>query len=453
VAGEPDFSGYCMIALYPPADVAAALAIDDGLDPAEIHCTIAYTGNAADVDPELLNAAAAALASRAPVEATVSGHARFTGDDEQDVIVALADAAALDELRGDALGILAAAGIEVPRDHGYTAHLSMAYVDAADPDPVGRLDAFPVTFAAITAKHGKDRTDYPFTGTAAPLEAFTNEATLILGQLDGVWAVVFDRRDKKIARHTRKILAAWKDCAATLDIRHLVRDYRHWAGLAADLAVAVATADLAAFTAGWLRAILTRPGYQDLADAVADAVRVAMAEGEAAALALAAAQAGHEGFAIAAAYRDAYKALAALAGLDELAADWAERMITGAGTDVARRLAKLAAEGAAEREMVAQAERVLLRECRSPRFYAGEAMHTGFAHGAIALYQAEGVPELSWVTAGDTRVCSICDGYEADSPFLIGEFPEMPAHGGCRCMPVPSAEFAPARLADYLTAA
>src|SRR5215475_11685333 len=89
------------IALYPPASLARKLAIPDGLDPVDLHLTVVYTGKAADTDRKQLRKAATTLADRSPITATISGHARFTGADDKDVIVALVDSPQLDQLRGD----------------------------------------------------------------------------------------------------------------------------------------------------------------------------------------------------------------------------------------------------------------------------------------------------------------------------------------------------------------
>jgi 2'-5' RNA ligase len=151
-----------MIALYPPPDVAEKLAVPGGLPPGDIHLTVAYTGDCADVDQAALAAAAQALAGREPVEAVISGHARFTGGDDGDVIVALADSPALDTLRRDAEAALAAQGIDIPPEHGFTAHMTICYLDPAAPDPVGRIGSFPVTFPGITAEYGTQRTACPF---------------------------------------------------------------------------------------------------------------------------------------------------------------------------------------------------------------------------------------------------------------------------------------------------
>lgn len=161
-AAQPDYSGSCMIALYPPPDVAERLAVPGGLPPGDMHLTVAYTGDCAGVDPFTLASAAQSLASRPPVAATISGHARFTGGGDGDVIVALADSPDLDALRRDAETALAVRGLGIPSEHGFTAHMTLCYQDPDGPDPVGRLESFPVTFAGVSAEYGTQRYTFPF---------------------------------------------------------------------------------------------------------------------------------------------------------------------------------------------------------------------------------------------------------------------------------------------------
>jgi 2'-5' RNA ligase len=245
-APQPDNTDGCMIALYPPPDLAKALTVTGGLPSRELHCTVVYAGLAADTDEETLNDVARVLARRPPAEARISGSARFTGG-AQDVIVALVDSAALEDLRRDAMGMLAAAGVTVPREHGYTSHLTRAYISPDDPDPAGRLPAAPVTFTTISAVHGGTRTDYPFTTPPAPaeavrvayaagwalsggpmtarvkagcaaaiIEAVTRpddpdalEAATRLGHLEGTHALTAARRTDLLRRHQTAILVAW----------------------------------------------------------------------------------------------------------------------------------------------------------------------------------------------------------------------------------------------------
>jgi len=170
-AGQPDYSGSCMITLYPPPDAAQKLAVPGGLAPDVIHLTVAYTGDAADVDAGRLASVAQALSARPAVAGTVSEHARFTGGSDGDVIVALVDSPDIDALRRDAEAALADQGIALPSEHGFTPHMSICYQDPGDPDPVGRIESFPVTFGSVTATHGDQRTTYPFSEPGAPVAA------------------------------------------------------------------------------------------------------------------------------------------------------------------------------------------------------------------------------------------------------------------------------------------
>jgi SPP1 gp7 family putative phage head morphogenesis protein len=59
----------------------------------------------------------------------------------------------------------------------------------------------------------------------------------------------------------------------------------------------------------------------------------------------------------------------------------------------------------------------------------------------IQMYRDEGVEEVTimaeWVTAGDDRVCPICEPLDGRT-FTLNEIEGMlPAHAGCRCSTTP----------------
>src|SRR5262245_21866688 len=115
-----------MLALYPDRALADALAVPGGLEPGDLHVTVAYTGHVDQVDQRRLQAAAEVAARRLPFTAKISGHARFTGGD-QDVIVALIDSSEVEQLRRATVDALTEHGIEPPGGHGYAAHMTLAY--------------------------------------------------------------------------------------------------------------------------------------------------------------------------------------------------------------------------------------------------------------------------------------------------------------------------------------
>lgn len=167
-----------MIALYPTAEQAAALAVDGGEAPEHMHVTLAYIGQMADLDPKQVDSAraicAAVAALHSPLAGTFGGVARFTGtDDGLDPVVATVDVQGLVALRNTLCEHLAAADVPMPSEHGYTPHCTLAYVAPDAPSPVDRLDPVEATFGAVSLVLGNNRTDYPLTGVAEPVVAAT----------------------------------------------------------------------------------------------------------------------------------------------------------------------------------------------------------------------------------------------------------------------------------------
>lgn len=156
-----------MIALYPPEDVVQALVAAGAVtDPSDLHVTVAYVGDAEGVDPAvLLEAAQAAAAGMGPVVGEISGHARFTGG-EQDVLVALVDSPDLETLRAAVIDSLLVNGIDPVLNHGYTAHITLGYLAPDAPSPMDRLEPIPVSFDVLAAVHADTRTDTPLTETS-----------------------------------------------------------------------------------------------------------------------------------------------------------------------------------------------------------------------------------------------------------------------------------------------
>jgi 2'-5' RNA ligase len=438
---QPDFGGSCMLALYPPPELAEALAVDGGLEPAEMHLTIAYLGDAATVDQADMEAVAAVLAERAPIAGMIAGHARFTGG-EQDCIVALADSAALEQLRRDTLVLLAEAALEVPSEHGFTPHLTIKYLDNRDdPDPVGRLEGRPAEFAAVSAVHGSQRTDFPFTDPAGHAGPVAEAATINLASLEGIWADVYGRQDRLFAAHSHKAKTAWRKVTAGLAVAPMVAAFRRHA-LMQPGAPAPGTDHQSpqarkhhrdelrrlarSMAAGLLIGLADRPAWADVIAAIEAALTAAAGEGVAAALAIAAAEAGHHRFRWAAAAADGARE----AGRDAVTAATAA-ILAGAITDLANALVKAGIAGDSEQDMLAAALQALA-DARSLGVYLTDAMGEQIAAAMRDVYLAAGVTLLDWVTAGDDRVCAVpCQDHEDHNPWRAEDFPPMPAHPKC----------------------
>jgi 2'-5' RNA ligase len=487
---QPDYSGHSMLAVYPPPALARKLAIPGGLPPEDLHVTIAYTGLAAGVDRKQLRKTAKKLADRSPVTGTVSGHARFTSGDK-DVIVAVVDSPALDELRASALGELNARGVAVPRNHGYTAHMTLAYVGKDDPDPVGRLTARPVTFAAVTAKHGGTRKDRPFDNSLAEAarEAFVTgwalsggpvteavglgaeaavqvalehardphvlEATLNIGKLKGLWALFFARREQIIATGTSTVRKAWQTIAGEIGVMATVDRLIAELGPAGYATAGERIEAAAAAASSLMSAMYAAAEHGDLQAAMTDAILAGMAEGQAGVLALNAEQAGYtvvadlakdagatdsQVFSIELAYERVYASLASLPDLPLMADGWIQRIIGGAANDVGKLLARLLAEQATRKDMIRaltdalDADETASASARALALFMDQAISQAMSRSAIQLYQSEDIADIYFVTAGDDRVCPLCEEAQENSPYAPGDAPTPGLHPLCRCV-------------------
>lgn len=464
---SPDYSDDGMIALYPPPEVAQALAVDGGLPPEAMHVTVAYLGDTEDIDPDVLREVVAKLAERQPLRVQLAGHARFTGGDK-DVIVALADSPDLEDLRRDTLDALCERGIEPPRDHGYTAHLTITYIDPDDEAPLTRLDAQAVEFTTLAAVHGTDRTDFPLehpiagaareafaagwalsggpmtervkaASTAAVETAVAHaddprilEVTIDLGKLEGMWAKLFGRREAKQAEHTRLVTDAWRPLITRDAVADMVDRFWSHAGLAE--AAKDFLAEALAAARRMLQALADLTGWTTLRERLRDAIAAGNAEGMVNAVAIAAERASTLGLDWNIAFKDAYESLARLDELWGNADGWLGRMLDRATTDLGRMLSQAAEDGASGHDMIDAAMDILTSEdVEAVAFTVDWAMTTAADDGALRLYRSEGVQQIDVITAGDGRVCQACSDYEADSPWPALDVPRLPTHPVCRC--------------------
>lgn len=482
MADEPDYSGHAMVALYPGEKAVAQYAITGGLEPGKMHVTMAYLGLAEEVDKEAVDKALASLPARQPFTAKVSGHARFTGGDE-DVLVALVDSPDIEQLRIDLLEALDKQGVSIPRDHGFTPHLTIAYMDAQALSPIIRLEPGELKFDAVWLKHGKAKTSYPFEDPAAeairtyartayaqgwaasggPLTDRVKagciaamdlccenahdprilEVAIHLGQLEGVWAKVFARRFKLMDEQTQMLIPIWRKAMAASDIEGAVTRLRQRLGLGENdeeqRRDQQAARELAMQMLSWLPATQE---WQELRNAMRQLLATGQAEGYADAIDIAAAEQHILGYDFNIAFQHAYDALANLGETWAESDVWLQRMLERSADQFGRTLAQLAADGASYQDMIDAATSVLDMEAEGAdavEFTVDWALSTGFSRGALDLYRSEGVELVTWMTAGDARVCIQCEQNGIDSPFPIAEFPSLPQHPLCRC--VASAEF------------
>lgn len=169
VTAEADTSGV-MICLVPPRDLLEKLALADDPDAEpvdQMHITMAYLGDGADLDRPTVEQAVEEWAVRwGPLTGRIGGYGIFLNNEDK-VLVALIDAPGLEKAREDLIDTLAAHGIVAADDHGYTPHLTLKYSgeantpDVPDNPPEGVLGEWQVE--AVTLSWGDEWVWYEFT--------------------------------------------------------------------------------------------------------------------------------------------------------------------------------------------------------------------------------------------------------------------------------------------------
>jgi 2'-5' RNA ligase len=157
-----------MIALMVPDGEGADLALDDeeALPPEDLHITLAFLGDVAEVaDPgrfvlDALEAIREVTAGHKSIRGEVSGVGRFSGP-EGDTFYLSYDSPTLNRLREDLFDALDKRGVEPSRDHGFTPHISLAALGEGEASPMDRVPPKALTFDRITLAFGESRIDTP----------------------------------------------------------------------------------------------------------------------------------------------------------------------------------------------------------------------------------------------------------------------------------------------------
>jgi 2'-5' RNA ligase/phage head maturation protease len=155
-----------MIAFYLPQDAAQALAIRGGQPAEELHLTLAYLGNTSELNPavkDMVNEAILNLLWQvSPLEGTISGVGLFNTaeQDETNAFYASFDSPALADLRSCLVQALEEAGVSPRSDHGFTPHVTLAYLPKKVGLPRVELPNEQIKFEQISFCWGEERIDY-----------------------------------------------------------------------------------------------------------------------------------------------------------------------------------------------------------------------------------------------------------------------------------------------------
>jgi len=169
-----------MLALLLDPETAQQLAIPGGEPPGDLHITLAFLGDMEDTsDDDLLRPhtspfkmrdAIAMIAARTkPLAGKIAGFGRFDAPEgEPTPILALPDIPGLVEFRTKLVEVVEAAGYFVAADHGYTPHITLAYIDASAPLPITSVRPLPLSFETVWLCVGDDRIPFSLAKAAPP---------------------------------------------------------------------------------------------------------------------------------------------------------------------------------------------------------------------------------------------------------------------------------------------
>jgi 2'-5' RNA ligase len=151
-----------MVALWPNASLKDYLVKHvpkGGEDPEDLHMTLVFLGTTEEHDEESLARARATVRAWAratsPMAATIQGPGRFTTPSGQkDVVYANVDAPSLPDARADLVRRLRSARVSFKENHGFTPHITLAYIEQNQPTRPLRIAPVQSMFSKVVLAVG-----------------------------------------------------------------------------------------------------------------------------------------------------------------------------------------------------------------------------------------------------------------------------------------------------------
>lgn len=182
-----------MIALYPDAKAAHAIVSQAGVTETvdALHLTLAFMGDSSEFpnsnDKQRLIDALSQWAKEKgkPLSGTINGLGRFFNaeSDDTNAVYVSPDVPGLPELRQSLCDWIDASGFDYAQNHGFTPHMTVAYVPVDAPTPSIRVET-PVTFDTVTLAWGDEHIDFPLGITKTKAASIDSEWDAALKWVD-----------------------------------------------------------------------------------------------------------------------------------------------------------------------------------------------------------------------------------------------------------------------------
>lgn len=159
-----------MICLYPPEDVAKKFAVEGGEPVENMHVTLGFLGKKNELPDDVMELAEKACkkvaAKHSKLDGNIGGIGRWAAGKDGDCIYASVDVPGSNELRADLCAALEEEGIPPKSNHGWSAHMTIQYVDPDKVVAVNHVEPVKVSFDSIWVVSGdKDRKEIKLGGS------------------------------------------------------------------------------------------------------------------------------------------------------------------------------------------------------------------------------------------------------------------------------------------------
>lgn len=158
-----------LVSLWLDAATAEKLSLPSGESADSLHITLAYCGDTSEMTElakaRIIVAIEDAVRYQDKLEGRISGYGRFAATDSsdgQDVFYATPDIPRLVELRQSLVNRLWDLGVQVNTNHGFSPHITLAYLDSDANNPVDAVPDLELKFNGVTIVDGLRRIDLPF---------------------------------------------------------------------------------------------------------------------------------------------------------------------------------------------------------------------------------------------------------------------------------------------------
>lgn len=221
-AGTPGGPGHtgAMIAWYPTSGTSRQLALKAGEDADELHCTVLYLGDTAELTPEHRSTTTRILQqlclATQPMQGTISGIGRFGNGPDGVPTVALVDCAELGDFHHLLKSKLKAAGVPFATNHGFTPHITLRYdkpgMDDMQERGIPQVEDTPISLDRLWLVWAGEKQEFSLDAGIGQVSGQSIQKSLQTGDADAVgYAALFERMWNRGFRDPRYRLALVKD--------------------------------------------------------------------------------------------------------------------------------------------------------------------------------------------------------------------------------------------------